>query len=62
MVHAVQVDEACAKVRTQLDSAPEAIDVLERQLLQLEIEATALKKETGQCVQQPCVAMILWVS
>ncbi|KAG5178497.1 AAA ATPase domain-containing protein [Tribonema minus] len=41
------VDEACAKVRTQLDSAPEAIDVLERQLLQLEIEATALKKETG---------------
>lgn len=40
------VDEACANTRVQLDSQPEAIDKLERQKLQLEVEATALKKGT----------------
>eukprot|EP00127_Corallochytrium_limacisporum_P003776 Clim_evm108s152 gene=Clim_evmTU108s152 len=39
------VDEACARIRVQLDSQPEAIDELQRKKLQLEIEATALKKE-----------------
>jgi len=39
------VDEACANTRVQLDSQPEAIDKLERQRLQLEVEATALSKE-----------------
>lgn len=39
------VDEACANVRVQLDSQPEAIDELERRLLQLQIEATALGNE-----------------
>ncbi|KAJ8324350.1 hypothetical protein O5D80_006614 [Batrachochytrium dendrobatidis] len=39
------VDEACASIRVQLDSQPEAIDILDRRLLQLEIEATALEKE-----------------
>lgn len=39
------MDEACSKVRCQLDSQPEAIDKLERELLQCEIEATALRKE-----------------
>jgi ATP-dependent Clp protease ATP-binding subunit ClpB len=39
------VDEACAKVRCQLDSQPEAIDQLERKQLQLDVEATALKSE-----------------
>jgi ATP-dependent Clp protease ATP-binding subunit ClpB len=39
------VDEAAATRRVQLDSRPEAIDVLERKILQLEIEATALGRE-----------------
>ncbi|OMJ21786.1 Chaperone protein ClpB1 [Smittium culicis] len=39
------VDEASANIRVQLDSQPEIIDALERRLLQLEIEATALGKE-----------------
>ncbi|KAI8914544.1 P-loop containing nucleoside triphosphate hydrolase protein [Gorgonomyces haynaldii] len=39
------VDEACAHARVQLDSQPEAIDVLERKILQLEIESLALSKE-----------------
>merc|ERR1712146_27703 len=40
------VDEACARTRVQLDSKPEAMDALERRQLQLEVEHTALKKET----------------
>merc|ERR1712232_1397668 len=39
------VDEAAATRRVQLDSRPEAIDVLERKIMQLEIEATALTRE-----------------
>jgi len=40
------LDEACASVRVQLDSKPEEIDSLERAMLQLEIEAEALAKES----------------
>lgn len=39
------IDEACANVRVQLDSQPEVIDTLERHILQLEIEATALQSD-----------------
>jgi ATP-dependent Clp protease ATP-binding subunit ClpB len=39
------IDEAAATKRTALDSRPEKIDQLERRILQLEIEATALKRE-----------------
>ncbi|KAJ3320079.1 hypothetical protein HDV06_005729 [Boothiomyces sp. JEL0866] len=39
------VDEACANARVQLETQPEAIDILNRKILQLEIEATALAKE-----------------
>jgi len=39
------MDEACANIRVQLDSRPEEIDKLERKILQLEIEATALGRE-----------------
>merc|ERR1712137_686043 len=39
------MDEAAATKRTVLDSRPEKIDELERRILQLEIESTALKKE-----------------
>lgn len=42
------LDEACANVRVQLDSQPEALDKLERRKLQLEIEHQALKKETDK--------------
>jgi ATP-dependent Clp protease ATP-binding subunit ClpB len=39
------IDEAAARKRTTLDSRPERIDQLERQILQLEIESTALGRE-----------------
>jgi ATP-dependent Clp protease ATP-binding subunit ClpB len=39
------VDEACANARVELDSSPSEIDQLERRRLQLEVEATALKRE-----------------
>ena len=40
------VDEACAQIRTEMDSMPEELDTLSRRVMQLEIEETALKKET----------------
>lgn len=46
------VDEACAKVRCQLDSQPEIIDQLERKQLQLDVEATALKSEKDPASKQ----------
>ncbi|KAJ1912550.1 hypothetical protein H4219_005553 [Mycoemilia scoparia] len=46
------VDEACANTRVQLDSQPEQIDLLERRLLQLEVEATALGKEKDRASKQ----------
>uniref|UniRef100_A0A6U3BPY5 Clp R domain-containing protein n=1 Tax=Lotharella globosa TaxID=91324 RepID=A0A6U3BPY5_9EUKA len=39
------VDEACASTRVQLDSQPEIIDRLQRQKLQLDVEAVALSRE-----------------
>ncbi len=39
------VDEACASVRTELDSMPAEMDELKRKIMQLEIEEAALKKE-----------------
>ena len=42
------VDEACAMIRTELDSAPEELDTLRRKIMQLEIEQAALKKETDR--------------
>lgn len=46
------VDEACANAKVQLSTQPEAIDVLERKILQLEIEQTALAKEKDSASQQ----------
>lgn len=46
------IDEACSSIRVQLDSQPEAIDVLQRKLLQLEIEATALGNEKDKASSQ----------
>jgi len=40
------VDEACALIKTELDSMPSELDELSRRVMQLEIEEAALKKET----------------
>ena len=40
------VDEACAMIRTEIDSMPSEMDETSRKIMQLEIEETALKKET----------------
>ena len=40
------IDEACACIRTEIDSMPEELDLLRRKIIQLEIEETALKKES----------------
>lgn len=45
------VDEACARIRMEAQSRPEAIDNLERKILQLEIEREALKKESDPASQ-----------
>ena len=42
------VDEACAMIRTELDSMPAELDEVSRRVLQLEIEETALKQETDK--------------
>ena len=39
------VDEACAKIRTEIDSMPAELDDIRRKIMQLEIEEMALKKE-----------------
>lgn len=39
------IDEACAKIRTEMDSMPEEMDEARRKMMQLEIEEVALKKE-----------------
>ena len=40
------VDEACAMIKTEMDSMPAELDELNRKCMQMEIEVTALKKET----------------
>ncbi|MEG1428145.1 MAG: type VI secretion system ATPase TssH, partial [Oscillospiraceae bacterium] len=42
------VDEACAMIRTEMDSMPMELDVVSRKIIQLEIEEAALKKETDE--------------
>ena len=42
------VDEACAMIRTEIDSMPAELDDLRRRIMQLEIEEMALKKEDDQ--------------
>ncbi len=42
------VDEACALIRTEIDSMPSELDDIRRKIMQLEIEETALKKETDR--------------
>ncbi|MDR1782290.1 MAG: ATP-dependent chaperone ClpB [Bacilli bacterium] len=42
------IDEACATIRTEIDSMPSELDELTRKIRQLEIEETSLKKETNK--------------
>ena len=42
------VDEACATIRVQMDSVPNALDTLTRKIMRLEIERQAIKKEKDQ--------------
>ncbi|MCG8612465.1 MAG: AAA family ATPase, partial [Pseudomonadales bacterium] len=46
------VDEAASQIRMEMDSKPEALDKLERRLIQLKIEREALKKETDAASKQ----------
>ena len=45
------VDEACAMIRTEMDSMPQELDAVSRKIMQLEIEEAALKKETDRLSQ-----------
>ena len=45
------VDEACALIKTEMDSMPTELDELSRKIMQMEIEETALKKETDRLSQ-----------
>jgi len=42
------VDEACAMIRTEMDSMPTELDIIRRKIIQHEIEEAALKKETDE--------------
>ena len=46
------VDEACAMIRTEMDSMPSELDEISRSIMQLEIEEAALKKETDTLSQE----------
>ena len=51
------VDEACALVKTEMDSMPAEMDELSRKIMQLEIEEAALKKETDHLSQERLEAL-----
>ena len=51
------VDEACALIKTELDSMPTELDELSRRIMQLEIEEAALKKETDKLSQDRLTAL-----
>ena len=46
------VDEACALIKTELDSMPTELDEIRRKIMQMEIEEAALKKETDRLSQE----------
>src|SRR6202158_2504214 len=51
------IDEAAARLRTEIDSMPAELDELERQIRQLEIERQALKKETDKASKERLAAL-----
>ena len=46
------IDEACAMIRTEIDSMPTELDVIQRKIIQHEIEEAALKKESDHLSQE----------
>lgn len=46
------IDEACATIRTEMDSMPTELDEINRRMIQLQIEETALKKESDSISQE----------
>ena len=51
------VDEACALIKTELDSMPTELDEMRRKIMQMEIEEAALKKENDRLSQDRLVAL-----
>jgi ATP-dependent Clp protease ATP-binding subunit ClpB len=51
------VDEACAMLRTEIDSLPSELDTISRRVMQLEIEEVALKKEKDRASQERLEAL-----
>ena len=51
------VDEACACIRVEMDSMPTQLDEYKRKIMQLEIEETALKKETSEKTKERLVEL-----
>jgi ATP-dependent Clp protease ATP-binding subunit ClpB len=51
------VDEACAVIRTEIDSMPQELDAITRRVMQLEIEEAALSKETDRASQERLEAL-----
>jgi ATP-dependent Clp protease ATP-binding subunit ClpB len=51
------IDEAAARIRMEIDSKPEALDRLERRIIQLKIEQEALKKETDEASRKRLAAL-----
>ena len=51
------VDEACATIRTEIDSMPAELDAITRRLMQLEIEEAALKKEKDKASRERLVVL-----
>ncbi len=51
------VDEACALIKTELDSMPTELDEMQRRIMQLEIEEAALKKEDDRLSQERLIAL-----
>jgi ATP-dependent Clp protease ATP-binding subunit ClpB len=51
------IDEAAARIRMEIDSKPEALDRLERRIIQLKIEQEALKKENDEASRKRLVTL-----
>jgi ATP-dependent Clp protease ATP-binding subunit ClpB len=51
------IDEAAARIRMEIDSKPEALDKLERRIIQLKIEQEALKKEKDEATRKRLAAL-----
>ena len=51
------IDEACAMIRTEIDSMPQELDMVTRRLMQLEIEEQALRKEKDEASKKRLEAL-----